>query len=773
MSDEELVQCPINPNHRISRSKIESHIQECRYTEDPDNKPYTATSSQSEPRPSTSSQEPLDIHRASTSTDPYESFCIWRSFQTLLKSRSKLSDRENEQGSSNESSEKSSEKSSEESSEGPFKTETTETVAAGNNIKLQISSWSSDENRAGEGQSGLNDDSLYQSLKLFRITNPDRNVSSDKEASKSTATDQQRSSTKPDDKTIPLSTQETPSSSSGYVPGEQSERVVLHGETTDDSESPRKKRKQEEADTEEIMQVKTSQLPTQETPSTSSGYVPGEQSERVVLHGETTDDSESPRKKRKQEEADTEEIMQIKTSQLPTQETPSTSSGYVPGEQSERVVLHGETTDDSESPKKKRKQEEADTEEIMQVKKSQLPTQENPLGGETIEYSLSGNVSTEQSTGDTDSSGRNAEDEDTEESIEDESLQLPTQENRLGGEPTESSSSENVSTEQSSSRRNRLVNIYARGIVWNGAYILPRQQSPLQGDTIESSSSGNVSTEQSTGDTDSSGRNAQDEDSDESIQDETLELPTQANPLRGETTESSSSENVSTDQSIDDTSSSRRNIQEKIVWKGAFQLPTQENPLRGETTESSSSGNVATEQSTGDTDSSGRNAQDEDSDELIQDETLELPTQANPLRGETTESSSSENVSTEQSIDDTSSSRRNIQEKIVWKGAFQLPTQENPLGGETTESSLSENVSTEQSIDDTSSSRRNIQEKIVWKGAFQLPTQENPLRGETTESSSSGNVATEQSTGDADNSGRNSQEEVDTEESTEDEMLQN
>ncbi|XP_043485399.1 dentin sialophosphoprotein-like [Polistes fuscatus] len=771
MSDEELVQCPINPNHRISRSAIESHIQECRYTEDPDNKPYTATSSQSEPRPSTSSQKPLDIHG---------------------------------QGSSNESSEKSSEKSSEESSEGPFKTETTETVAAGNNIKLQISSWSSDEKRAEEGQSGLNDDSLYQSLKLFRITNPDRNVSSDKEASKSTATDQQRSSTKPDvekkrkheemdtekimkDKTIPLSTQETPSSSSGYVPGEQSERVVLHGETTDDSESPRKKRKQEEADTEEIMQVKTSQLPTQETPSSSSGYVPGEQSERVVLHGETTDDSESPRKKRKQEEADTEEIMQVKTSQLPTQETPSTSSGYVPGEQSERVVLHGETTDDSESPKKKRKQEEADTEEIMQVKKSQLPTQENPLGGETIEYSLSGNVSTEQSTGDTDSSGRNAEDEDTEESVEDESLQLPTQENRLGGETTESSSSENVSTEQSSSRRNRRVNIYARGIVWNGAFILPTQQNPLRGETIEHSSSGNVSTEQSTGDTDSSGRNAQDEDTDESIQDETLELPTQANPLGGETTESSSSENVSTEQSIDDTSSSRRNRQEEIytreiVWNEAFILPTQENQLRDETTESSSSGSVATEQSTGDTDSSGRNAQDEDSDESIQDETLELPTQANPLRGETTESSSSENVSTEQSIDDTSSSRRNRQEEIytreiVWNEAFILSTQQNPLRGETIESSSTGNVSTEQSTGDTDSSGRNAQDEdtdeLIQDETLELPTQANPLGGETTESSSSGNVATEQSTGDTDSSGRNSKEEVDTEESTEDEMLQN
>ncbi|XP_015189841.1 PREDICTED: uncharacterized protein LOC107073667, partial [Polistes dominula] len=57
MSDEELVQCPYNPNHQVPRSQIDEHKKICKFLMDPNQEKQITISSYDEPRPSTSYQE--------------------------------------------------------------------------------------------------------------------------------------------------------------------------------------------------------------------------------------------------------------------------------------------------------------------------------------------------------------------------------------------------------------------------------------------------------------------------------------------------------------------------------------------------------------------------------------------------------------------------------------------------------------------------------------------------------------------------------------------
>ncbi|XP_015178031.1 PREDICTED: enolase-phosphatase E1-like [Polistes dominula] len=59
MSDEELVQCPNNPNHLVPRSQIDEHVNTCELLMDPNQEMQITTPSDDEPRPSTSYQESL------------------------------------------------------------------------------------------------------------------------------------------------------------------------------------------------------------------------------------------------------------------------------------------------------------------------------------------------------------------------------------------------------------------------------------------------------------------------------------------------------------------------------------------------------------------------------------------------------------------------------------------------------------------------------------------------------------------------------------------
>ncbi|XP_015178036.1 PREDICTED: uncharacterized protein LOC107067231 [Polistes dominula] len=59
MSDEDLVQCPYNPNHQVPRSQIDEHENTCKLLMDPNQEMQITMSSDDEPRPSTSYQESL------------------------------------------------------------------------------------------------------------------------------------------------------------------------------------------------------------------------------------------------------------------------------------------------------------------------------------------------------------------------------------------------------------------------------------------------------------------------------------------------------------------------------------------------------------------------------------------------------------------------------------------------------------------------------------------------------------------------------------------